>query len=246
MPVEVDVACEFRYRAAAAGGRRRSACWSRQSGETADTLAALRYCARAGPAGRCRSSTCRKAAWRARATRCSTVAGPEIGVASTKAFTAQLAVLACLAIAVGAGARQRSTRHEEAALTQALLEVPGRAAEVLDQDDADPASWPPRSPRRATCSISAAAPLYPHRAGRRAEAEGDQLHPRRGLCRRRDEARADRADRRPGAGHRAGADRTAVREDRVQPAGGRGARRPDHRVHRRRRRRAGCAASPSG
>jgi glucosamine--fructose-6-phosphate aminotransferase (isomerizing) len=64
-----------------------------------------------------------------------TVAGPEIGVASTKAFTAQLSVLACLAIAAG-----RSTgainAEQEAQLTAALLEVPSRAAEVLENDAA--------------------------------------------------------------------------------------------------------------
>ena len=64
------------------------------------------------------------------------------------------------------------------------------------------------------------------RAGRRAQAEGDQLHPCRGLCRRRDEARADRADRRGRADHRHRALRRAVREDREQHAGGAGARRP--------------------
>jgi glucosamine--fructose-6-phosphate aminotransferase (isomerizing) len=62
-----------------------------------------------------------------------TVAGPEIGVASTKAFTAQLMVLACLAIGMG---RARGTLSAEAAagLTAALLEVPEHAAEVLDRD----------------------------------------------------------------------------------------------------------------
>jgi glucosamine--fructose-6-phosphate aminotransferase (isomerizing) len=60
-----------------------------------------------------------------------TIAGPEIGVASTKAFTAQLAVLACLAIAAGR-ARGTLSRDQEAALTASLLEVPGRAGEVLD------------------------------------------------------------------------------------------------------------------
>jgi glucosamine--fructose-6-phosphate aminotransferase (isomerizing) len=60
-----------------------------------------------------------------------TIAGPEIGVASTKAFTAQLAVLACLAIAAGR-ARRTLSHDQEAALTASLLEVPGRAGEVLD------------------------------------------------------------------------------------------------------------------
>jgi glucosamine--fructose-6-phosphate aminotransferase (isomerizing) len=62
-----------------------------------------------------------------------TVAGPEIGVASTKAFTAQLAVLACFALAAGR-ARGALSAEQEAAATAALLDVPGRAAEVLDHD----------------------------------------------------------------------------------------------------------------
>jgi glucosamine--fructose-6-phosphate aminotransferase (isomerizing) len=62
-----------------------------------------------------------------------TVAGPEIGVASTKAFTAQLAVLACLAIGLGR-ARGVLTAQQEAELTAALLEVPSNAAAVLERD----------------------------------------------------------------------------------------------------------------
>jgi len=63
-----------------------------------------------------------------------TVAGPEIGVASTKAFTAQLAVLACLAIGFGR-ARGTITIEEEAELTAALLELPANAALVLERDE---------------------------------------------------------------------------------------------------------------
>ncbi|CAA9275649.1 MAG: Glutamine--fructose-6-phosphate aminotransferase [isomerizing], partial [uncultured Acetobacteraceae bacterium] len=74
----------------------------------------------------------------------------------------------------------------------------------------------------------------PHRAGRRAEAEGDQLHPRRGLRRRRDEARPHRADRLQRAGGGAVPLRPAVREDDEQPPGSGGARRPHHGLHRRR------------
>jgi glucosamine--fructose-6-phosphate aminotransferase (isomerizing) len=63
-----------------------------------------------------------------------TVAGPEVSVASTKAFTVQLAVLACLAIAA-ARARGAISAAEEAAMTAALLEVPSRAADVLDRHE---------------------------------------------------------------------------------------------------------------
>ncbi len=62
-----------------------------------------------------------------------TVAGPEVGVASTKAFTAQLAVLACLAVGFGR-VRRELTTLDEGRLTQALLSVPGSAAAVLESD----------------------------------------------------------------------------------------------------------------
>jgi glucosamine--fructose-6-phosphate aminotransferase (isomerizing) len=63
-----------------------------------------------------------------------TIAGPEIGVASTKAFTCQLTVLACLALGV-ARARKAVDADREHALSQALIEVPARAAEVLNHDE---------------------------------------------------------------------------------------------------------------
>ena len=82
----------------------RSALFVSQSGETADTLAALRYCDGQGRADRCRWSTCPKARSRAKATSALPIhAGPEIGVASTKAFTCQLTVLR------GAGAQGRAS-----------------------------------------------------------------------------------------------------------------------------------------
>ncbi len=87
---------------AAAGARRRSALFVSQSGETADTLAALRYAKAQGQHDRRRRQRARPRPSRARATSSlPTLAGPEIGVASTKAFTCQLAVLLCLAIAAG-------------------------------------------------------------------------------------------------------------------------------------------------
>src|SRR3546814_4032991 len=62
-----------------------------------------------------------------------TLAGPEIGVASTKAFTTQLTVLACLALAT-ARARGAIDAKREAALSQALMELPARVSEVLNHD----------------------------------------------------------------------------------------------------------------
>jgi glucosamine--fructose-6-phosphate aminotransferase (isomerizing) len=131
--VEVDIASEFRYRAPAMprGG---AAIFISQSGETADTLAALRY-ARAQAqhivaiVNQPESSIAREAD-----VVLPTLAGPEIGVASTKAFTTQLAVLAGLTIAM-ARARGAITHEREAELVGHLTEIPSRAAEVLNHDE---------------------------------------------------------------------------------------------------------------
>jgi len=133
VPVEIDIASEFRYRAPdmPQGGL---ALFISQSGETADTLAALRY-ARAQKqhiavvVNQPESTMAREAD-----AVLPTHAGPEIGVASTKAFTTQLVVLACFAIAV-ARARGAIDRGREAALSSALTEVPSRAGEVLNHDE---------------------------------------------------------------------------------------------------------------
>ena len=133
VPVEIDVASEFRYRNAPlpAGGL---AIFVSQSGETVDTLAALRYAREhkqhiAAVVNVPESAMAREADAVFR-----THAGPEIGVASTKAFTCQLVVLACLAIATGV-ARKTLNHTTEARLCQAIAEVPARAAEVLNHDE---------------------------------------------------------------------------------------------------------------
>ena len=132
LPVEIDVASEFRYRELPMepGGL---AVFISQSGETMDTLSALRYAVSQqqkilSVVNVEESSIARESDAALR-----TLAGPEIGVASTKAFTTQLTVLACLAIACGK-ARGTISEQEEAALSVALSEVPGRAAEVLNND----------------------------------------------------------------------------------------------------------------
>ena len=129
LPVDVDVASEFRYREAPLTEGGLSIVIS-QSGETADTLAALRYCQSQGQHTAAivnvRESTI------AREADCilPTYAGPEIGVASTKAFTCQLTVLACLAIAA-ARARGAFDADRERALVTALTETPRHIAEIL-------------------------------------------------------------------------------------------------------------------
>lgn len=134
VPVDIDVASEFRYRRPVMekGG---VALFISQSGETADTLAALRYCKEQGQ--KIVSIVNVSASTMARESDCvlKTLAGPEIGVASTKAFTTQLTLLACFAIALGR-AKGALSRSDESRLSRALVEVPSRAAEVLNNDQA--------------------------------------------------------------------------------------------------------------
>lgn len=131
--VEVDIASEFRYREAAMedGG---AALFISQSGETIDTLAALRYARTQNQHIMSVVNAPESAIARESDVIFHTNAGPEIGVASTKAFTTQLTVLACICIAL-AKARNAISEEEEARLVNALIEIPARAAEILNHDE---------------------------------------------------------------------------------------------------------------
>jgi glucosamine--fructose-6-phosphate aminotransferase (isomerizing) len=133
LPVDIDVASEMRYRETPLP-ENGLAIFVSQSGETADTLATLRYCKangqRVASIVNVRTSTIARESHAA----LPTLAGPEIGVASTKAFTCQLSVLACLAIAI-AKARGRMTAEQEVSLVEALMEVPRHAASLLRQEE---------------------------------------------------------------------------------------------------------------
>ncbi len=133
-PVELDIASEFRYREAPLpeGG---ISLFISQSGETIDTLAALRYAREQGQKILSVVNVPESTIIRESDAVLQTLAGPEIGVASTKAFTTQLTVLACLAIAC-ARARGAIDEDTEAALSTALTEVPARVAEILNDDAA--------------------------------------------------------------------------------------------------------------
>ncbi len=133
VPVEIDVSSEFRYRMPplADGG---VALFISQSGETADTLAALRFAKEMGQnivaVVNVPESTMAREADIVLPTR----AGPEIGVASTKAFTTQLVTLACFTLAL-ARAKGALSAAREAELSHALAEVPARAADVLAHEE---------------------------------------------------------------------------------------------------------------
>ena len=133
LPADIDFASELRYRAPPLqqGG---VGLLVSQSGETADTLAALRFMQRAGQHVVSVLNVPESTMARESHVVLETVAGPEIGVASTKAFTAQLTVMACLAIGA-ARARRTIDAAEEARLVAALLELPSKAAELLSHPE---------------------------------------------------------------------------------------------------------------
>ncbi|MDZ4776989.1 MAG: glutamine--fructose-6-phosphate transaminase (isomerizing) [Alphaproteobacteria bacterium] len=133
LPVECEVASEYRYRDPVIE-KGDAALVISQSGETADTLAALRLCAQAGVTTLGVVNVPSSSMARECNVNLPTLAGPEIGVASTKAFTAQLTTLAALAILAG---RQRGklTREDEIELTGALLETPRLIADATKSED---------------------------------------------------------------------------------------------------------------
>jgi glucosamine--fructose-6-phosphate aminotransferase (isomerizing) len=129
VPVELDVASEFRYREAPLR-KGDLAIFISQSGETADTLAALRYAKAQGVHTLSVVNVPTSTIARESETVLPTLAGPEIGVASTKAFTCQLMVLAAIAVAAGK-ARGEVSDADEAKLVQGLVEIPRLMAAAL-------------------------------------------------------------------------------------------------------------------
>jgi glucosamine--fructose-6-phosphate aminotransferase (isomerizing) len=129
LPVEVDVASEFRYREAPLR-KGDLAIFISQSGETADTLAALRYAKTQGVHTLSVINVPSSTIARESETVLQTLAGPEIGVASTKAFTCQLMVLATIAIEAGK-ARGELSDVDEARLVHGLIEIPRLMAAAL-------------------------------------------------------------------------------------------------------------------
>jgi len=131
--VDVDIASEFRYRepVMTPGGL---SIFISQSGETADTLAALKYAKNHGQSILSIINTVQSSMERESDFVLHTHAGPEIGVASTKSFTCQLAVLACVVISYARLCGKIDDIKEES-LCNALLEAPGAMVNVLSHDD---------------------------------------------------------------------------------------------------------------
>jgi glucosamine--fructose-6-phosphate aminotransferase (isomerizing) len=133
LPVDIDVASEFRYREPPLekGGL---SLFISQSGETADTLAALRYCASQGQHVASLVNTLESTIARESGVVFPILCGPEIGVASTKALTAQLTALASLAIAAGR-ARGVLDAGKEQEFVQALTSLPAAVSQALATED---------------------------------------------------------------------------------------------------------------
>jgi glucosamine--fructose-6-phosphate aminotransferase (isomerizing) len=130
LPVEIDVASEFRYREAPMP-ENGLALFISQSGETADTLACLRYAKQEKQKVLSVVNVPTSTIARESDAVAPTLAGPEIGVASTKAFTCQLTTLACLSLAA-ARARGTLSAQDEARHVQSLIALPGLMAKTLE------------------------------------------------------------------------------------------------------------------
>ncbi len=133
LPVDIDIASEFRYREPPLENKGLSLFIS-QSGETADTLAALRYCAENEQHIASIVNVAESTIARESDIVFPTLCGAEIGVASTKAFTAQLSVLAALTIAAG---RKRGvlSKEEEREMVRSLIHLPRIVSDILKSED---------------------------------------------------------------------------------------------------------------
>jgi glucosamine--fructose-6-phosphate aminotransferase (isomerizing) len=131
LPVEIDIASEFRYRNPPMNKKGAMIVIS-QSGETADTLAALHFAKAHGQKVLAVVNVPSSSIARAADGVIQTLAGPEIGVASTKAYTAQLTVLACLAMDAAQARGTIDTKRKQEML-KALLEAPAHVNHILQQ-----------------------------------------------------------------------------------------------------------------
>ena len=190
IPASIDIASEFRYRDAPMD-KDCLAVFVSQSGETADTLAALHHCKAHGLPTIGVVNVPESSITREVDVTFPTYAGPEIGVASTKAFTAQLGALASLAIGLG---RVKGTidAAEEARLTDLLLTTPRLANDVLGCEDQIETIAKGFTDYSSALFIGRST-MYPLALEGCAEAERNFLHPCRRFCGRRAQTRLHRA-----------------------------------------------------
>ena len=226
IPVEVDIASEFRYRDPLVDSDTLMVVIS-QSGETIDTLAALKEGISRGARTLAVCNVVGSSIVRASEGVIYTQAGPEIGVASTKAFTTQLVVLYLLALRL-ASLRKTLDKDRMRSLIEDLLALPGQMDETLSRDE--------HIREVARRYMNATDFLYlgrgkelPRRVGRRAQAEGNFVHPRGRVPRGRDETRPHRPDRRKHAGRGAPCRRRDQGQDHGEHRGDQGQKGDRHR-----------------
>ena len=226
LPVEVEVASEFRYREPVLDARTLCVVVS-QSGETIDTLEALREAKRGGAKTLAVLNVKGSSISREADDVLYIHAGPEIGVASTKAYMAMVAAFELLSIWLG---RSRGTLSDARAaeLIRALRGAPKLVEEALSSREhiADIAE---RFKNHSDYLFLGRGINFPHRLRGCLKAQRNLLYPRRSLRHGRDEARPDCAHRRHHARGRGRHRLRALRKNRVQLAGGEGARRDCHR-----------------
>ncbi len=232
IPTDVEYASEFRYRNPIVDAETLVIAIS-QSGETADTLAALLEAKQRGARVlglvNVVGSTISREVHGGMYLRC----GPEIGVASTKAFTSQVVALAMVTIRF---ARLRTmSLLEGRRYIEALHKIPAQVQQVLERAG-EIEALASRFEGSTNALYLGRGVNFPVATRRRAQAQGNFVHSRGRLSGRRDEARADRADRREHAGGGGGATRRRARQDRLEHPGSARARRQDHRDRQPRRR----------
>ena len=240
LPVEVDYGSEYRYRSPIVSNNMLAVVIT-QSGETADTLAALREAKKDGAASIAICNVVGSMATRETDGTIYTHAGPEIGVASTKAFTSQLVALYLLALRLGqirgTLSLDDSKRHIDGPAAAAALARTGVEARIGCGKRCGQVPEPDRF------SVSRPRDQLSNRPRRGVEAEGNLVHPRRGVSRRRNEARTDCPHRRAHAGRRDRAARRRLRENDRQHAGSEGTGWIGHRLDHTRRRQAADRSS---
>ncbi len=218
IPVDVEYASEFRYRDPVLEDGTVMFVIS-QSGETADTLAALRLGKQRGIKTYGIVNVVGSTIARETDAGVYIHAGPEIGVASTKAFTSQTMILSLIALALGR-AKGTLTKEEGNVICRDIMEIPGKVESIL-QGSAYIMEIARQFTYAGTSFIWAGGELS-RGPGGRAEAEGDKLHTRRGIPGCGNEARSHSPHRRPHAG---GGDRREgrrLREGHIQHSGGKG------------------------
>ena len=230
LPVEIEIASEFRYRDPVLGPDTLTLAVS-QSGETIDTLEAARHARRQGSQVIAVTNTVGSSLAREADGVLYMHAGTEICVAATKTFATQMVSQYLVALYL-AQVRGSMFPEEIAEVLDRLDELPDAVQRAIGLDDAMPR--PGRTlRRRADRALHRATHRLPGRARRRAQAEGTQLPPRRRLPRGRTQARTDRPGRGGRAGRRGGHHLPHLPEDVVQhPGGPRSRRRGDRGGHR--------------